>query len=52
MRPRLLWLAFWVLFAFWFVALYFNLTGGLTTYGLFITAIVFLIKASRVATRA
>jgi hypothetical protein len=47
MRPRLIWLAFWVLCAFWFIGFYFHLTGGLTTYGLFLTTIALFVKASR-----
>jgi hypothetical protein len=52
MRPTILWLTFWLLFAFWFIAFFFHLTGGLTTYALLVTAIAFFIKASRVTKRA
>ncbi len=40
-------LAFWLLFAFWLVALYLGLHGGITTYSLLLISIVVLVKSSR-----
>jgi hypothetical protein len=36
MRLPLLWLSFWLLFAFWLTAFFFHLHGGLTTYALLV----------------
>ena len=40
-------LAFWFLFAFWIVALWFGLRGGVITYALLLVAIFLLVRAGR-----
>jgi len=52
MRPSVLWLLFWMLFVFWFVAFYFHLGGGLVTYSLFLIAIAFFVRAASATKRA
>ena len=51
MRVPILWLAFWMLFAFWFAAFFLNLRGGVTTYSLVVVGIALFLKRSRVNAR-
>jgi len=51
MRSPILWLAFWLLLAFWFAAFYFHLRGGVTTYSLVVVGIALLLKRGRVGAR-
>ena len=51
MRSPILWLAFWLLLAFWFAAFYFHLRGGVTTYSLVVVGIALLLKRGRVSAR-
>jgi hypothetical protein len=44
MRVPILWLAFWLLFAFWFAAFFLHLHGGVTTYTLLVVAIALFLK--------
>ena len=46
-RATLLSVSFLLLFAFWLVALYCGLRGGLTTYALLLVAIVVILNANR-----
>jgi hypothetical protein len=47
MRFHVLWLAFYLLFAFWLIAVLYHLRGGLTTYALVLMSIVLFVKATR-----
>jgi hypothetical protein len=51
MRVPILWLAFWLLFAFWFAAFFLHLQGGVTTYTLLVVAIALFIKIGRLSAR-
>ena len=51
MRSPILWLAFWVLLAFWFAAFCFHLRGGVTTYSLAVVGIALLLRRGRVSAR-
>lgn len=42
-----LWLAFYLLFAFWLAAFFLHLRGGLTTYLLLLISIVLLVRTVR-----
>jgi 4-hydroxybenzoate polyprenyltransferase len=44
-RATMVVIAFWLLFAFWWLALYFGLHGGIITYSLLLTAIALFVKA-------
>jgi hypothetical protein len=50
-RVTVLAIAFWLLFAFWWLALYFRLRGGVIRYSLLLSAIVLFVKANRVRGR-
>ena len=47
MRFHVLWLAFYLLFAFWLIAVFYHLRGGLTTYALVLMSIVLFVKTTR-----
>ena len=47
MRLPLLWLSFWLLFAFWLPAFFLHLRGGLTTYALLVVGIALFLKKPR-----
>jgi hypothetical protein len=51
MRVPILWLAFWLLFAFWFAAFFLHLHGGVTTYTLLVVAIAWFLKRGRLSAR-
>jgi hypothetical protein len=51
MRVPILWLAFWLLFAFWFAAFFLHLHGGVTTYTLLVVAIALFLKRGRLSAR-
>jgi hypothetical protein len=51
MRSPILWLAFWLLRAFWFAAFYFHLRGGVATYSLVVVGLALLLRRGRVSAR-